>query len=335
MQSGAGHDAMIVGRQIPAAMLFVPSLGGRSHHISEDTDEADIRRGLESTRGRRNRSFTSRARRWWSALRGTGETETMRMIGVDVGGTFTDIVYCDMSSATSRSTRCRRRPTILRALSCKASPKSAPRTAYRPTRSTIVLHGTTTATNAVLEHKGARTGMVTNHGLSRHRPYRPASARRALLDPPGVALAKPAARPAPLSQGGEGPSRSPRGEELEPLDEADVIAAARALKEDGVEAVAVCFLFSYLNPAHEERAKQICRASCPASSSRPLHPSLRSSANSSASPRRRSALSSGRRCAPTSASSTPRCGTPACGPICASWRPTAGRHSGDGRKRSR
>jgi beta-ureidopropionase / N-carbamoyl-L-amino-acid hydrolase len=46
MQSGAGHDAMIVGRQIPAAMLFVPSIGGRSHHISEDTDERDIRRGL-------------------------------------------------------------------------------------------------------------------------------------------------------------------------------------------------------------------------------------------------------------------------------------------------
>ena len=46
MQSGAGHDAMILGRRIPAAMLFVPSLGGRSHHISEDTDEADIRRGL-------------------------------------------------------------------------------------------------------------------------------------------------------------------------------------------------------------------------------------------------------------------------------------------------
>jgi N-carbamoyl-L-amino-acid hydrolase len=46
MQSGAGHDAMIVGRRIPAAMLFAPSLGGRSHHISEDTDEADIRRAL-------------------------------------------------------------------------------------------------------------------------------------------------------------------------------------------------------------------------------------------------------------------------------------------------
>jgi len=46
MQSGAGHDAMIVGRRIPAAMLFVPSIGGRSHHVSEDTDEKDIRRGL-------------------------------------------------------------------------------------------------------------------------------------------------------------------------------------------------------------------------------------------------------------------------------------------------
>jgi beta-ureidopropionase / N-carbamoyl-L-amino-acid hydrolase len=46
MPSGAGHDAMILGRCIPAAMLFVPSIGGRSHDISEDTDEADIRRGL-------------------------------------------------------------------------------------------------------------------------------------------------------------------------------------------------------------------------------------------------------------------------------------------------
>ena len=46
MQSGAGHDAMIMARRIPAAMLFVPSIGGRSHDISEDTDEADIRGGL-------------------------------------------------------------------------------------------------------------------------------------------------------------------------------------------------------------------------------------------------------------------------------------------------
>lgn len=46
MPSGAGHDAMILARRVPAAMLFVPSIGGRSHDITEDTDEADIRRGL-------------------------------------------------------------------------------------------------------------------------------------------------------------------------------------------------------------------------------------------------------------------------------------------------
>jgi N-carbamoyl-L-amino-acid hydrolase len=42
MQSGAGHDAMILCRALPSAMLFIPSIGGRSHDIAEDTAEADI-----------------------------------------------------------------------------------------------------------------------------------------------------------------------------------------------------------------------------------------------------------------------------------------------------
>ncbi len=56
MPSGAGHDAMIVGRRVPAAMLFVPSIDGRSHDVAEDTDEEDIRRGLRVyARGGRTR----------------------------------------------------------------------------------------------------------------------------------------------------------------------------------------------------------------------------------------------------------------------------------------
>jgi N-carbamoyl-L-amino-acid hydrolase len=47
MPSGAGHDAMVLGRFIPAAMLFVPSIGGRSHDIVEDTAEADIVLGCD------------------------------------------------------------------------------------------------------------------------------------------------------------------------------------------------------------------------------------------------------------------------------------------------
>jgi N-carbamoyl-L-amino-acid hydrolase len=42
MPSGAGHDAQVLGAKLPAAMLFVPSIGGISHHWSEDTSEADI-----------------------------------------------------------------------------------------------------------------------------------------------------------------------------------------------------------------------------------------------------------------------------------------------------
>ncbi|MBV8616060.1 MAG: M20/M25/M40 family metallo-hydrolase, partial [Acetobacteraceae bacterium] len=47
MPSGAGHDAQILAAVMPAAMLFVPSIGGRSHDVSEDTAETDIRRGAE------------------------------------------------------------------------------------------------------------------------------------------------------------------------------------------------------------------------------------------------------------------------------------------------
>lgn len=47
MPSGAGHDAMVMGRFMPAAMLFVPSIGGRSHDITEDTAEPDIVLGCE------------------------------------------------------------------------------------------------------------------------------------------------------------------------------------------------------------------------------------------------------------------------------------------------
>ncbi|MBV8534859.1 MAG: M20/M25/M40 family metallo-hydrolase [Alphaproteobacteria bacterium] len=47
MPSGAGHDAMVLGRFMPAAMLFVPSIGGRSHDIVEDTSEADLALGCE------------------------------------------------------------------------------------------------------------------------------------------------------------------------------------------------------------------------------------------------------------------------------------------------
>ena len=89
----------------------------------------------------------------------------MKTIGVDVGGTFTDLVYCDLASGAIAINKVSTTPEdpskgvmtgILELLAAnKVEPKAID----------FVFHATTTATNAVLEHKGARTGMITNEGF--------------------------------------------------------------------------------------------------------------------------------------------------------------------------
>ena len=188
----------------------------------------------------------------------------MRLIGVDVGGTFTDIVFAD--TVTGR-TLIHKVPTTREDPSrgvvagigelCRRS--DLPRGAVDH-----VFHGTTIGTNAVLEHKGAVTGMITTAGyrdithIGRHQRPQHYSIRQEVpwQDRP-LALRRHrltvAERIVP-----------PRGEVLVPLDEAAVRAAARALRDAGVEAVAVCFLFSYLNPAHEIRAAELVGEEWPA-----------------------------------------------------------------------
>ena len=187
----------------------------------------------------------------------------MKTIGVDVGGTFTDIVYCDLDSGHVAIHKVSTTPddpsrAIIQGIDeiCRDNGVAAGDIDY-------VLHGTTTATNAVLEHKGARAGMLTNEGfrdiihIARHQRVEHYSIRQEL---PWQSRPLVKRRHRKVVKGRLAP---PRGEELEPLDEAGVLAAARALKVEGVEAVAVCFLFSYLNPAHEERAKQILEHELP------------------------------------------------------------------------
>jgi N-methylhydantoinase A len=187
----------------------------------------------------------------------------MKMIGVDVGGTFTDIVYCDMASGQVAIHKVSTTPddpsrAILQGLS-----EICAENGVAPETIDYVLHGTTTATNAVLEHKGARTGMVTNEGfrdivhIARHQRVEHYSIMQEL---PWQNRPLAPRRHRKVVKGRLVP---PRGEELEPLDEADIVEAARALKAEGVEAVAVCFLFSYLNPAHEDEAKRILARELP------------------------------------------------------------------------
>jgi N-methylhydantoinase A/oxoprolinase/acetone carboxylase beta subunit len=187
----------------------------------------------------------------------------MKMIGVDVGGTFTDIVYCDTASGDVAIHKVSTTPddpsrAIIQGVTEICADNSIARGDIA-----FLLHGTTTATNAVLEHKGARTGMVTNKGfrdivhIARHQRVEHYSIMQEL---PWQNRPLVQRRYRKVVKGRLAP---PRGEEIEPLDEADVVEAARALKADGVEAVAVCFLFSYLNPAHEDQAKQILTRELP------------------------------------------------------------------------
>jgi N-methylhydantoinase A len=187
----------------------------------------------------------------------------MKTIGVDVGGTFTDIVFCDLSANQVAIHKVSTTPDdpsrgILHGIAeiCRDN-------GIAPGDIDYLLHGTTTATNAVLEHKGARAGMLTNEGfrdiihIARHQRVEHYSIMQEL---PWQNRPLVKRRHRKVVKGRLGP---PHGEELEPLDESGVVAAARLLKEEGVEAVAVCFLFSYLNPAHEQRAKEILERELP------------------------------------------------------------------------
>ena len=185
------------------------------------------------------------------------------MSGVDVGGTFTDLVYCDMDSGALTIHKVSTTPDDPSRAILQGVGELCAMAGVEPGSINYLLHGTTTATNAVLEHKGARTGMVTNQGfrdivhIARHQRVEHYSIMQEL-----PWQNRPLA-PRRHRKTVRGRLVPPKGEVLEALNEEDVIAAARELKAEGVEAVAVCFLFSYLNSAHEDQARRILERELP------------------------------------------------------------------------
>ncbi|MBV8616059.1 MAG: hydantoinase/oxoprolinase family protein [Acetobacteraceae bacterium] len=187
----------------------------------------------------------------------------MRTIGVDVGGTFTDLVYCDTDTGHLAVHKVSTTPSDPSDGVMTGLLELCGRAGVPPIAIDHVFHGTTIATNAVLEHSGARAGLITNEGfrdilhIARHQRVEHYSIRQEL---PWQSRPLVQRRYRKVVHGRLVP---PDGAELEPLDEADVRRAATELRDDGVEAVAICFLFSYLNPAHEERARAIVREVMP------------------------------------------------------------------------
>ena len=179
-------------------------------------------------------------------------------VAADIGGTFTDVaaVLPDGRVATRKlpSTPPRYADAVVAGVTALLEELGSPRDAVEQ-----ILHGCTVATNAILEHKGAKTALLTTRGfrdvLELQRVRVPA-----LYDP----LFE---KPKPLV-----PRRlrfevrerlDARGEVVEALDRDDVARAIAAMRDEDVEAIAVCFLHSYANPAHEEQAGAMIREALP------------------------------------------------------------------------
>jgi N-methylhydantoinase A len=186
--------------------------------------------------------------------------ESSLAIAVDIGGTFTDIALHDATSGRiwrAKTPSVPSDPSQAFLTGIRLALDDAGRAAPALAR---VLHGTTVATNMILEGKGAKAALVTTAGF-RHvlTIGRQDIPRRANY----LAWVKPP-RPVPASRVLEVTERiGAGGAVVTPLDEATVEAAARQCRKLGVEAVAVCLLHSFANPAHERKVADILKARLP------------------------------------------------------------------------
>ncbi len=186
----------------------------------------------------------------------------MYKIGIDVGGTFTDFV---VSGETGQPRYFKTQTTpddpslgVMTGLQEAAAAYDLPLEQFLG-NTDLVIHGSTVATNTLVERKGATVGLLTTDGFRdllemreglkedrynlRMTPVEPLSARYLRVGVPERIRAS--------------------GHVEVPLDEAALLEQLDYLIQEGAEALAVCFLFSYLNPAHERRAAEIVRSKFP------------------------------------------------------------------------
>ncbi len=183
-------------------------------------------------------------------------------IAIDVGGTFTDLVYTSPEGAI----RVVKHPTtpedqsrgVLLGLE-KISILEGAGVRDLLGKTELIIHGTTVATNTMLEFDGAKTGLIATRGFRDDIEMRRGYKERIFNPryPPPVPIARRRHRLAV----NERVDRD--GNVLEPMDESEVVQVVRRLKEDGVESIGVCLFFGFLNPVHEKRIAEIIRREHP------------------------------------------------------------------------
>jgi N-methylhydantoinase A len=178
------------------------------------------------------------------------------LLGVDVGGTFTDAVLFDgdrLHTAKLPTTPADQSQAVLAAVEAVIALAGT-----RANEIETFAHGMTVGTNALLEERGARTALISTRGfadvLEIGRQDRPQLYR--LCAPKPTPLIEGELRFEAVERGG------PQGV-VEPLDEAEPERLAKLVGDSGAEAVAICLLFSYLDPTHERRIAEHLRSELP------------------------------------------------------------------------
>jgi len=181
---------------------------------------------------------------------------TANMIaGVDVGGTFTDVVLFDAQTQALR---------VAKVPSTPADQSEGVRSGLLSVMDGLarldkLVHGTTVSTNTMLQKTGARVALVTTRGfrdileIGRTRRMLPSLYDTSFLRPPPLV-------PRPL-RFEVSERRAADGTVLAPLDDQEVARAAESIRAAEAESVAVCFLHAHVDAAHEARAKALLSAS--------------------------------------------------------------------------
>ncbi len=177
-------------------------------------------------------------------------------LGVDVGGTFTDLLVIDEATGRTFRDKVPSTPHDPSEAVVAGARKLTESAGIAPGSIELFLHGTTVATNAVLEGKFARVGLVVTEG------YRHMLQIARSLVPGGLAawIVWPKPEPmAPLEATIEAPERiGADGEIVRALDEAELRRRLETLRHEKVEAITVCLINSYVSDVHERRVAEIC-----------------------------------------------------------------------------
>src|SRR3954447_1718481 len=174
-------------------------------------------------------------------------------VGLDIGGTFTDFVLYDAEQRRISLYKCLTTPDDPSIAALQGLATLTAEAGITLGDVSEIVHGTTLVTNAIIERRGARLGLLTTQGF-RDSLEMGTEQRYDIYD---LFLSFPAPLVPRRHRLEIGERLDRDGRVVAALDAGEVRAAARRLVDDGVEAVAICFLHSYANAAHEQAARAL------------------------------------------------------------------------------